>query len=147
MKTLSTLFLCLLTLFSFSQDKIKYKTNGPFGRVSDTVPFANATRIVVRTNLNQLDNYKRTKEVLAKMDIKLAGDRPVYGQINTELILLKNADSTIVRCMILILCKETEIVMSCSDKSDKRSKKNGIIMFDKMKEIADQMGGKVYYTN
>jgi len=85
--------------------------------------------------------------VLAKMDIKLPGDRAVYGQINTELIPLKNADSTIGRYMILILCKATEIVMSCSDKSDKRSRKNGIIIFEKMKEIGDQLFGKVYYTN
>ncbi|RZK37332.1 MAG: hypothetical protein EOO90_25465 [Pedobacter sp.] len=151
MRTFITMSLCFMASLCFAQDQtIQYKkVKGPFSTVRDTVIFANACILLVENNFTKFENYRLTKEAMVRVGIEFIEDKRGPNQIITNLIPISEGKPDSGKYIIRVLCKDNKLRMTCQYKSKRKhyDRNYGIIMFAKMKEVADQMGGQIYYTN
>ncbi|RZK19771.1 MAG: hypothetical protein EOO86_06645 [Pedobacter sp.] len=151
MRNFITLALCFTASLCFGQDQtLQYKKlKGPFSKVRDTVLFANTSVLRVENELTKSENYQLVKKVLPKLGIKSIDNKRRLDQVTTDLIPMDATKPDLAKYTITVWCMNNKLRMTCQDKSKRKyyDRKNGIIMFAKMKEVADQMGGKIYYTN
>jgi|GEM_PF-2361693 len=151
MRTFVTLVLCFMASLCFGQDQtLQYKKiKGPFAKVRDSVIFSNACILLVENDFTKFENYRLVKEAMVRLGIEFIKDKRGPKQIVTNLIPINEGKPDLAKYTITIWCMDNKLRMTCQDKSKRKDydRKNGIIMFAKMKEVADQMGGKIYYTN
>lgn len=152
-KIITFLFVMTFASFCFAQSARK-----------DTIPFKNAEKILVRNNLSKFENFNLVKSILSEQEIELANSDQGTGQVKTGTISIDNKLSSAANYFIIIFCKENEVSMRSQFKPGISSGglvriedgyqpvkyfnlKKGNVIFDKMKEIAMLMNGKVYYSN
>ncbi|WP_307288804.1 hypothetical protein [Pedobacter agri] len=151
MKITLTILISMIYFVSFSQDQTQrhIQVKVPFAKGIDTIPFANASILLIANDLSKSDNLDLVKEVLPKMGINFIQDKKTPSELTTKLIPIHEAQPASGKYIIKIWCMDNRLRMICQDKSKRKNydRQNGIVMFAKMKEVADQIGGKVYYTN
>ncbi|RZK19768.1 MAG: hypothetical protein EOO86_06625 [Pedobacter sp.] len=148
MRIFITLALCFMASLCFSQDhELQYKkVKGPFAEVRDTVIFANACIMLVENDFLKFENYRLAKEAMLRLRIEVIDEKRGLNQIITNLIPINEGKPDSGKYIIRIFCMDNKLRMTCQYKSKSKyyDRKNGIIMFAKMKEVADQMGAQIY---